>query len=82
MSITQQKADLLQGTLDLLVLKSLCLAPLHGYGIIQRIRQISGEMINVERGSIYPALYRMEQRGWISAKWELSDTGRQPNSIH
>jgi transcriptional regulator len=68
---------LLQGTLDLLILKSLSLGPLHGYGVIQRIRQLSGEMLNVEQGSLYPALYRIEQRGWVSSKWGVNETGRR-----
>ena len=72
----QKKADLLQGTLDMLILKALSLGPLHGYGVIQRIRQMSGEMLDVEQGSLYPALYRIEQKGWDSAKWEVNETGR------
>jgi PadR family transcriptional regulator len=75
--VTQMKADLLQGTLDLLVLKALSLGPLHGYGIIQRIRQMSGEMLSVEQGSLYPALYRIELRGWVSSKWGTNETGRK-----
>jgi len=75
--VKQSKADLLQGTLDLLVLKALSLGSLHGYGIIQRIRQMSGEMLTVEQGSLYPALYRIEQRGWISSKWGTNETGRK-----
>jgi PadR family transcriptional regulator PadR len=71
------KADLLQGTLDLLILKALSLGPLHGYGIIQRIRQLSGEMLSVEQGSLYPALYRIEQRGWVSSKWKVNETGHR-----
>ena len=67
--MTKPKADLLQGTLDMLILKALSLGPLHGYGIIQRIRQLSGELLEVEQGSLYPAVYRIEQRGWISSKW-------------
>ena len=73
----QQKADLLQGTLDMLILKAVSLGPLHGYGIIQRIRQMSDEMLNVEQGSLYPALYRIEQKGWLSSKWETNETGRR-----
>ena len=73
----QSKADLLQGTLDLLVLKALSVGSLHGYGIIQRIRQMSDEMLTVEQGSLYPALYRIEQRGWISSKWGTNETGRK-----
>jgi PadR family transcriptional regulator, regulatory protein PadR len=72
-----EKADLLQGTLDMLILKAVSLGPLHGYGIIQRIRQMSGEMLDVEQGSLYPALYRIEQRGWVSSKWGLNETGRR-----
>jgi len=75
--LTSPKADLLQGTLDLLILKALTLGPLHGYGVIQRIRQLSGEMLNVEQGSLYPALYRIEQRGWVSSKWGVNETGRR-----
>jgi transcriptional regulator len=75
--LTQPKADLLQGTLDLLILKALSLGPLHGYGIIQRIRQLSDELLEVEQGSLYPAVYRIEQRGWISSKWGVTETGRQ-----
>lgn len=72
-----QKADLLQGTLDMLILKAVSLGPLHGYGIIQRIHQMSGEMLEVEQGSVYPALYRIEQRGWVSSKWDVNETGRR-----
>jgi len=75
--LTAPKADLLQGTLDLLILKALSLGPLHGYGVIQRIRQLSGEMLNVEQGSLYPALYRIEQRRWVSSKWGVNETGRR-----
>src|ERR671921_1188394 len=73
----EKKADLLQGTLDMLILKALSVGPLHGYGVIQRIRQMSGEMLDVEQGSLYPALYRIEQRGWVSSKWETNETGRK-----
>ena len=72
-----KKADLLQGTLDMLILKAVSLGPLHGYGIIQRIHQMSGEMLEVEQGSLYPALYRIEQRGWVSSKWDVNETGRR-----
>jgi len=75
--MTQLKADLLQGTLDMLILKALSLGPLHGYGIIQRIRQLSDEMLDVEQGSLYPALYRIEQRGWVNSKWGTNETGRK-----
>ncbi|MBA2340746.1 MAG: PadR family transcriptional regulator [Acidobacteria bacterium] len=75
--MTQSKADLLQGTLDMLILKTLSLGSLHGYGVIQRIRQMSSEMLDVEQGSLYPALYRIEQRGWVTSKWETNETGRR-----
>jgi len=61
----------------MLILKALSLGPLHGYGVISRIRQMSGEMLDVEQGSLYPALYRIEQRGWVNSKWEVSETGRR-----
>ena len=75
--MTKQKADLLQGTLDMLILKAVSLGPLHGYGIIQRIRQMSGEMLEVEQGSLYPALYRIEQKGWIESEWGTSENNRR-----
>ena len=75
--MTREKADLLQGTLDMLILKAVSLGPLHGYGIIQRIRQMSDEMLEVEQGSLYPALYRIEQKGWVSSKWDVHETGRR-----
>lgn len=75
--MAKERADLLQGTLDMLILKAVSLGPLHGYGIIQRINQLSGEMLRVEQGSLYPALYRIEQKGWVSSKWDVHDTGRR-----
>ena len=77
MTVTDHKADLLQGTLDLLILKALSLGPLHGYGAIRRIRQMSGGMLTVEQGALYPALYRIEQKGWVSSKWGTNETGRR-----
>ena len=71
------RADLLQGTLDLLILKSLVLGPLHGRGISKRIRQLSSDVLQVNQGSLYPALYRLEDRGWISAAWGVSPEGRR-----
>lgn len=71
------KAGLLQGTLDMLILKALSLGPLHGYGVIQRIGQMSGQMLAVEQGSLYPALYRIEQRGWVTSEWGINETGRR-----
>jgi PadR family transcriptional regulator PadR len=69
--------DLLQGTLDLLVLKTLALEPMHGWGIVLRIQQISGEVLQVQPGSLYPALHRLEHQGWIAAKWAGTDAGRR-----
>ena len=68
---------LLQGTLDMLILKTLSLGPLHGYGIIQRIRRMSDEMLHVEQGALYPALYRIELKGWVTSKWADNETGRR-----
>ena len=65
--------DLLQGTLDLLILKTLALEPMHGWGIAQRIQQISEDVLLVQQGSLYPALYRLEQQGWIAAEWGASE---------
>lgn len=72
-----EKTDLLQGTLDLLILKVVELGPVHGYGIAQRIRQISQDVLQVQQGSLYPALHRLEKRGWIAADWGESENGRQ-----
>jgi transcriptional regulator len=71
------KSDLLQGTLDLLILKTLALGPQHGWGISQRIQQISDDVLQVNQGSLYPALHRLEEQGWIEAEWGVSDTNRQ-----
>ena len=76
-TVTGEKAELLQGTLNMLILKALSLGPLHGYGVIQRIRQMSDEMLSVEQGALYPALYRIEQKGWVSSKWDVNETGRK-----
>lgn len=72
-----EKSDLLQGTLDMLILKIVALGPVHGYGISQRIRQISKEALQVQQGSLYPALHRLEKRGWLEADWGESENGRQ-----
>lgn len=69
--------DLLQGTLDLLILKTLALEPMHGWGIAQRIQMISKDVLQVGQGSLYPALHRLEQRGWIGAEWSTSDNNRR-----
>ena len=71
------RADLLQGTLDLLILKTLVLGSLHGWGISKRLLQISGDVLEVGQGSLYPALYRLEDRGWVSTKWGTSEEGRR-----
>jgi len=72
-----EKSDLLQGTLDMLILKIITLGPIHGYGISQRLRQISREVLLVQQGSLYPALHRLEKRGWLAAEWGESENGRQ-----
>src|SRR2546429_1787846 len=69
--------DLVQGTLDLWILKTISLEPKHGWAIAKRIQQISGEVLQVQQGSLYPALHRLEQKAWIKAKWAESETGRK-----
>jgi PadR family transcriptional regulator, regulatory protein PadR len=69
--------DLVQGTLDLLILKTLSLEPKHGWAIAKRIQQISRDVLQVQQGSLYPALHRLEQQGWIKAKWKETETGRE-----
>lgn len=70
-------ADLLQGTLDLLILKAVSLGPLHGYGVLLRIQQISGQQLEIQQGSLYPALYRLEHQGAITSEWGESDNNRR-----
>jgi PadR family transcriptional regulator PadR len=70
-------SDLVQGTLDLLILKTIAAEAMHGWGIAQRIRQVSGEVLQVNQGALYPALHRLEQNGWIRAKWGESDNNRR-----
>ncbi|HEX8710658.1 MAG TPA: PadR family transcriptional regulator [Terracidiphilus sp.] len=70
-------SDLVQGTLDLLILKTLSPGPMHGWAIARRIQMVSGEVLQVQQGSLYPALHRLEQQGWVKAKWAESETGRQ-----
>ena len=70
-------SDQLHGTMDMLVLKVLDTGPLHGYGIAVRLQQLSRDVLKVEEGSLYPALYRMEERGWLASEWRLTDTGRR-----
>lgn len=69
-------AELLQGTLDMLILKVVALRPIHGYAILQRIHQISREALQIRQGSLYPALYRLERKGWLEAEWRIQDGGR------
>ncbi|MBO0861946.1 MAG: PadR family transcriptional regulator [Chloracidobacterium sp.] len=75
--MSKQKADLLQGTLDLLILKALSLGPMHGYGVGQRIMQMAEEMLKIEEGSLYPALYRLEEKEWIKSEWGISENNRR-----
>jgi transcriptional regulator len=72
-----EKSDLLQGTLDMLILKVVALGPVHGYAISKRIQQISSDVLQVQQGSLYPALHRLENRDWLSADWKLTESGRE-----
>jgi len=69
--------DVLQGTLDMLILKAVSLGPLHGYGVLLRIQQISGDQLEIQQGSLYPALYRLEHQGWLASDWGESDNNRR-----
>lgn len=80
--MTDTKAELLQGTLDMLILKTLALEPMHGYGIAVRIQQISKDVLRVNQGSLYPALRRLERRGWIEAEWGESENNRRARFYH
>jgi PadR family transcriptional regulator, regulatory protein PadR len=73
----RRKTDLLQGTLDMLILQVAALEPLHGYAIAQRLNQVSRETLQVQQGSLYPALHRLEKRRWLRAEWRTTDTGRE-----
>ena len=75
--MSKEKTDLLQGTLDMLILKALQLGPMHGFGISVLIRQMSKEVLQVGQGSLYPALYRLEEREWIESEWGFSDNNRK-----
>ena len=75
--MTDSSLDLPQGTLDLLILKALSLAPLHGWGVSARIRQISRDKLDIQQGSMYPSLHRLERRGWIKAKWGVTENNRR-----
>jgi len=76
-ALTKPKSDVLQGTLALLVLKTLARGAMHGYGITLHIQRVSSDVLRVEEGSLYPALHRMEQDGWISAEWRMSENNRR-----
>jgi PadR family transcriptional regulator PadR len=77
-----KQLDLLQGTLDMLILKAVSLGPLHGYGVLLRIQQISKDHLEIQQGSLYPALYRLEQQGWISSEWGESENKRKAKYYH
>jgi transcriptional regulator len=77
MNISDQKAEFLKGTLDMLILKVVALGPIHGYAISQRIQQISRDFFQVQQGSLYPALHRLEDRRWLEAEWKQTETGRE-----
>jgi PadR family transcriptional regulator, regulatory protein PadR len=70
-------SDLIQGTLDLLILKTISIEPMHGWAIAKRIQQVSDEALQITQGALYPALHRLEQQGWISAEWRVTETGRE-----
>ncbi len=75
--MNSERLDLPQGTLDLLILKTLALEPQHGWAIAERIKQISSEILKIQQGSLYPALHRLERRGWIKARWAASENNRR-----
>jgi transcriptional regulator len=75
--MTESRSDLLQGTLDMLILKTLALGPMHGWGITRRIRQLSDDVLQVQQGSLYPAVHRLERRGWVKASWGTSENNRR-----
>src|ERR1700740_1936534 len=77
MSMAQEKAEFLKGTLDMLILKVVAAGSIHGYAISQRIQQISKDFFQVPQGSLYPALHRLEERGWLEAEWKDTNTGRE-----
>ncbi len=75
--MTSERIDLPQGTLDLLILRTLALEPQHGWAISERVQQVSSDVLRIQQGSLYPALHRLERRGWIKAKWGTSDNNRR-----
>ena len=80
--MASQSSDVLRGTLDLLILKTLALEPMHGWGISQRIQQMSKGVLDVNQGSLYPALQRVEQNGWIDSEWKTTENNRQAKYYH
>ena len=82
MAADAQKSDLLQGTLDMLIMKVVALVPTHGYAIAQRLQQMSREVLQVQQGSLYPALQRLERQGWIGADWGASENNRRARFYH
>ena len=80
--MSDSKPDLLPGTLDMLILQTMAPGPIHGYAIARKILSMSDDVLDVEQGSLYPALYRMERRGWIKSKWGVSDTNRRAKFYH
>ncbi len=77
-----QSMDLLQGTLDLLILRTLALKPMHGWGVAQRIQELSKDVLQVGQGSLYPALYRLEYKGWIRSEWSITEKNRRAKFYH
>jgi transcriptional regulator len=77
MNLNEQKTEFLKGTLDMLILKVVGLGPIHGYAISQRIQQMSRDLFQIQQGSLYPALHRLEDRGWLEAEWRQTETGRE-----
>jgi PadR family transcriptional regulator PadR len=75
--MSEERVELLKGTLDMLILKIVALGPNHGYAIAQRIQQISRDFFQLQQGSLYPALHRLEDRGWLKAEWKVTETGRE-----
>lgn len=80
--MADDKLDLPQGTLDLLILKAISLGPMHGWAISERIQQISEDVLQINQGSLYPALHRLEHQGWIEAEWKVSELGRRARYYH
>lgn len=75
--MTESQLDLPQGTLDLLILRTLSFGPQHGWAVSERVQQVSGDVLRIQQGSLYPALHRLERRGWVKARWGVSDNNRR-----